>query len=1128
MMMSMHSREKQQQPFFKPITNTDCVNNRNSLYEPSSHMRQKTFQNLSNFQVSNAKENEAVKQDSNTLHALHQEADKIMKWKVQTEIEIKQKEKNIHEATCTIDMLRKSSLELQLQNENLSLKLQEEIENREELLQRITSTRDICNLLKDHSTKTEDRLLTCETERTELKYKEKEHLKQFEELSKSFRQLQLNAEEDHNKLTNQLTVEREQKKEQETEWKEKITTAEQQLKELLSSCDDKDIEIRDIRSQLCKNEDKLYDMKNACDDLQKKLQTSEESISEHHDQLEDAICQMSKAKEHHSQLESRIIGLNEMCRSHLPAEKFIDEHNMDCLDIDLLAAYIKKMLEMLSQKQDSIQIYKEQLARMDCSVEELKSSKDILIMEKSELEIRIAALDGERVNLLEKIQTEENKTQELEATVSRLTIELVGGKDEIMTQETTINKLNRDMKNLTTDKMVLEENLMSAQQEIKTCMKRLEESQKQLQAKWEVGQSLSKDLQEMTDLLAEERTNHEATSSKLCKMQGQMADTENELASIKSDAKNLQAEIQKLNKTETTLEESLESASQTINELQGKIAELTEEMENKMKENEELRGERDEQDKSMHGEIESRTKEASALEEKIKTLKETVSSKTKQVKEVEKEVKSLKSKLTSQNKLTDNKEKEIQKLRLALEEADGEKSELQECIDSLKSEACSEKQTFEAAKQQAEDMQILSKNAMKEKEEIAKKCEAEIANMTSTLEKYQQENHKLVAQKDKEIKSLKTKILSVEKDGNSSRTEIEEKLQDLHVEIDQQKRLMDTSEEEKQSLEERCKEYSIKLTDLEEIISTKEEKISELTDVIASQKKILTTSTTQTDPVKEKTTPSPKSKKEQTPQVSQIPQHGRQGTVCGNRSSTPQQAYIATTPKPTTPRLSTTAYTPVSAHRTPKLTSKTPQGICNIKTPQRSILKHDCVDSAIKKRRVVFASPKDNSDSSDTDSSQLMEVEIDELENRLQGTKGSTPLLVKPSPKVRNMDIDDFDRKRLDHSKGTVPLNRVPRGGPVKSSKKENEKISSLQDAEMKKFKDLFPTQHLASKLARVDMEKAQSQKSCNVRKTPSKPPGKFFKNSPKDRPMKSKKMRGKEETSWFDLDSVFGFGPED
>ena len=49
-----------------------------------------------------------------------------------------------------------------------------------------------------------------------------------------------------------------------------------------------------------------------------------------------------------------------------------------------------------------------------------------------------------------------------------------------------------------------------------------------------------------------------------------------------------------------------------------------------------------------------------------------------------------------------------------------------------------------------------------------------------------------------------------------------------------------------------------------------------------------------------------------------------------------------------------------------------------------------------------------------------------------------------------------------------------------------------------------------------------------NLRKTPSRSPGKFFKTSPKE---KRKLLQGKsetEDTAWFDYDAVFGFGPED
>lgn len=43
-----------------------------------------------------------------------------------------------------------------------------------------------------------------------------------------------------------------------------------------------------------------------------------------------------------------------------------------------------------------------------------------------------------------------------------------------------------------------------------------------------------------------------------------------------------------------------------------------------------------------------------------------------------------------------------------------------------------------------------------------------------------------------------------------------------------------------------------------------------------------------------------------------------------------------------------------------------------------------------------------------------------------------------------------------------------------------------------------------------------------NVRKAPNKPPGKFFKSSPKNR--SSNKPKHNKDETWFDIDSVFGF----
>ena len=52
-----------------------------------------------------------------SLHSrLHQEADKIRRWKVQTEIDQKQKERHLKEAEETIEHQRKAVVDLQVRN----------------------------------------------------------------------------------------------------------------------------------------------------------------------------------------------------------------------------------------------------------------------------------------------------------------------------------------------------------------------------------------------------------------------------------------------------------------------------------------------------------------------------------------------------------------------------------------------------------------------------------------------------------------------------------------------------------------------------------------------------------------------------------------------------------------------------------------------------------------------------------------------------------------------------------------------------------------------------------------------------------------------------------------------------
>ncbi|XP_014675392.1 PREDICTED: uncharacterized protein LOC106815448 [Priapulus caudatus] len=135
------------------------------------------------------------------LHTrLNHEAEKIAQWKVSTEIELHQKEKLLEESEQTIKALRQTLLDVQLQNENLSLKIQEEINHRDEMEQRMVTTREMYAFLKTHIETIEDRLMKCEEDRTELKYLDKERIEQFEDLSSQFTKLEITQFEKHQEI----------------------------------------------------------------------------------------------------------------------------------------------------------------------------------------------------------------------------------------------------------------------------------------------------------------------------------------------------------------------------------------------------------------------------------------------------------------------------------------------------------------------------------------------------------------------------------------------------------------------------------------------------------------------------------------------------------------------------------------------------------------------------------------------------------------------------------------------------------------------------------------------------------------------------------------------------------------
>lgn len=1111
--------QREKQPFFKPLS-TNELSKPSSLYESS--MRQKTSQTP--FQINRQKENENLQQRTlqeqivgteklSSLHAkLQLEADKIRKWKLQTEIEIRQKDKKILEATQTVESLRKSILELQLQNESLSLKLQEEIGSREDILQRITATRDMCNLLKEHSARTEERLSKCETERTELKYLEKEHLKQFEDLSQKFSNLEITAREEHIHLTNLLNEERLEKEKVENEMKETIAVTEQKLKTLECQCEEKDIEIRDVRADLRKNEEKMHEMICMLDDYKLQLTTLQDDFNKKESLLCDSDDQLSKAKEKSSLLEKQINSLTENLNT-IQREKetlqneFKDSENNFNTQIECLTTELEECHKDIRTIKDSLSSVQDQLEKALNTIEEMKSDRDVVIMEKSELECKLTSLLEEK-NLLESDRKRNfEKMDEMNSLIEQLTLNIADQKEQLITELATTDGLRNKIDVLHGEKRKLNNDIENMLKEINIKNDVLQQFRLDFEQEKNDTSCLNKEITRLSDLLRQEKDKLDDLFIQKRNLGDELLCLQQELAEKDKELNLKHKELEKSSKMAFKLENKLEEYVQQEQIMRSEIQELKANLEERLTEIESLKEYKDEQDKMLNGELENKAKEATALDSKVKNLKETVSSKTKQVKELEKEVRSLKSKLTSQTKETENRDKQLVDLHDEMNSLNQEKQDLIKQNQEFKCQADDGTRIAEEALKKENAMKKQSEKAVKDKEDAVQRCEHQIAEMMATLEKYQQENQKIVTQKDKEIEEMKHKIEQKEnknkKETNDTVVELNNKLQELTEKLSLSESDKVAANKKVIKLEKRVKKYENDVSKMQAKIN----QLQEIVDVIKSKK------TEHIGVQVELEVSNPQSLVETLPAARKSPDSLSRNTKIEKpvvlKPITPN---IRVAPK--TPQLGHSkidARTPAKSACTPVLfktpTGKSPSSV--LKTPQRSILKQTEKNSCVKKRRVAFEA--NASDSDDSSSSELMEVEIGEIDDRYKAGQKNLPLHVRPSPKLKTPEINTSDDEDVTEA-SRLPLQRKPRGPPITKTPQQEVRVN-LSASDIKEN---------VNRKQDIQEKKPISPRTPNIRKTPNKPQGKFFKSSPKNRQLNKPKTY-KEET-WFDIDAVFGF----
>ncbi|NXJ47844.1 SYCP1 protein, partial [Spizaetus tyrannus] len=701
---------------------------------------------------------------------LYKEAEKIKRWKLTVESELKQKERKLQENRKIIEAQRKAIQELQasiFENEKLSLKLEDEICENKDLLKENSASRHLCNLLKETCTHFTEKSTKYEHEREETRQLYVELNNNVERMIMAFEELRVQAESTRLEMCFKLKEEAEKVDKAEKEWKLEVSMKEKQISVLTVQSDEKDDIIRDIKTQLQESRNKIADLVEAKRHEGEMLKESQINQEHLRAELEEAKVSLQKT---------------EVTQKHLETE---------------LQTAVKALIQVTEEK--------------EAQVEECEKTKALHASLIEEFETSIS-------NLKSLLQREQNRLEKYEDESKLLTLELRNKSAEL--EEMTKLKCDKEMQleelsetlgkveGLLVEKKDLEatvENLQEKEKEIKNVLqireKEIHDLKVQLTSTAEKEQNYLKQLMTLNTDLEREALKNEQLTVYINKLLLEKEQIAQEKSGMATELKKLQesheascklpADSRKKEENAKQLVENLEEANGQLR--QNELESLKEKM---VKNGEEIKSkldEREENAKSIENEISRKEKQLKILENKLNNIKKQVENKTKCIEELQQENKLLKKKITAESKKTSIYEGKVNKLQLDMENMN---KQHKETVDIYQKDIETKKVNENKLREELEKTRLLADEATIAQRETDTRCQHKITEMVALMEKHKHEYDKMVEEKDTELKLYKIK----EQEQLSSKRSLESELSCLKSELSSLKEQLKAEIEEKENL----------------------------------------------------------------------------------------------------------------------------------------------------------------------------------------------------------------------------------------------------------------------------------------------------------------------------------------
>ncbi|XP_035858115.1 synaptonemal complex protein 1 isoform X4 [Sander lucioperca] len=703
---------------------------------------------------------------------LFEEVEKIKCWKVKVDCDTVQKDRRLQENKRTIETQRKAIQELQFGNESLSVKLEEQISENEDLRNKNNATRNLCNILKDTFQRSAEKMHLFESEREETHHLFMENSGSIQKLIAAFESLRVRAEADQQEmqkvkedvlqfevLKGKYDQEYNMKEKEVAELQTKIKDKENELQKLLLDLNETQKHCKQLQEATKEQYELLKSSKSEQESLLQKLHTAEQRCKETEKNCEAAAALLEQSKEEYAEMiQNKDLSLQELSR----------------------------VTNQQADKLEQIQTTSQELQNsLTSEIQRAGELEDKLMASNKELEMRNTLL-GESIEQSVK-KDEQIKILEDELDKISKSVESMKGKSDVT--EARVEELTAELSRKTEEVQLFKIKVMALEGQLFTEINKNKEHTSQME---QLRKDIMQNKLKYKELLSDYNELHSEKTAIQHQFESGSSNVKAMEATIKvseEKAENLTREIQRLEEENQCLREEVNSIK---TKSQGKYQE-TETLQKKMQENCD----------HLQEEIAEKEKHIKAMETKLCNLRKKCESKLKAQEEYQKENKMLKKQIAKENAKSSQLETVINSLH---EESQNLKRLNEEDQQKLLKELES-KSTFTAElENEVQKLRLTTAEAIKKKDDTELKCQHKIADMVALMEKHKSQYDRMVEEKIAELDENKKKEMeavahrkSLELDLIKHKTDIDHLKQQLKTEITEkenmQKKLTDLKKE---------------------------------------------------------------------------------------------------------------------------------------------------------------------------------------------------------------------------------------------------------------------------------------------------------------------------------------------